>query len=63
MYIGVSDSLKKAEALPYDTKTSFQRDFESKVKPVEKETFIDALIILAEKYNLNASCVLDVINR
>lgn len=57
------DIIKKAEALPYDTKTSFQRDFESKVKPVEKETFIDALIILAEKYNLNASCVLDVINR
>lgn len=57
------DIIKKAEAFPYDTKTSFQRDFETKVKPVEKETFIDALIILAKKYNLDASCVLDVINR
>lgn len=57
------DAIKKIDTIPFETKTSFQLDFERKNKPIEKETFIDSIVLLAKKHNLDASCVLDIVNK
>ncbi|MGN0145495.1 MAG: ketopantoate reductase family protein [Clostridium sp.] len=57
------ETIAKLSTLPFEIKTSFQRDFEKKNKPTEKETFIDTLILLAKKYNLDASCVIDIVKK
>lgn len=58
----VSVSYKKAENFPYDTKTSFQRDYE-RSKPDERNIFGQSLINLAKKHNLNCECVEKIFNR
>ncbi len=40
----VEDSFQKGKDFPYETKTSFQRDFEEKDKPDERELFGDTII-------------------
>lgn len=42
----VEDSFNKGKNFPYETKTSFQRDFEQKNKPDERELFGDTIIRL-----------------
>lgn len=44
----VQESFKKAKSFPYETKTSFQRDFEQKDKPDERDLFGDTIIRLGE---------------
>lgn len=52
------DSVKEAYGLakdfPWDTKTSFQRDYEKKRGCDERETFGGAILMLAEKYQIEA---------
>lgn len=56
-------SVDKMKEYPFDLKTSFHRDFERKDKPNEKEIFIDSILLLAEKYGLDASCVYDIVHK
>lgn len=44
----IEDSFNKAKNFPYETKTSFQRDFEQTDKPNERELFGDTIIRLGE---------------
>lgn len=48
----VQESFKKAKSFPYDTKTSFQRDFEQKDKPDERDLFGDTIIRLGESLSV-----------
>lgn len=48
----VEESVKKAKSFPYDTKTSFQRDFEQKDKPDERDLFGDTIIRLGEFFGV-----------
>ncbi|MDW7649919.1 MAG: 2-dehydropantoate 2-reductase [Bacillota bacterium] len=48
----VADSMQKANNFPYETKTSFQRDFEQSGKPDERELFGDTIIRLGEAYRV-----------
>lgn len=45
-------SFSKAYKFPYNTKTSFQRDFEILTKPDERKLFGESLIKLSEKHNI-----------
>ncbi len=48
----VQKSFDKGNNFPYETKTSFQRDFEQKGKKNEKELYGDTIIRLGEKYGI-----------
>ncbi len=48
----VSESLKKADEFPFETKTSFQRDIEKKGLINEKDLFGGTLIKYSEKFNV-----------
>lgn len=54
---------KKALDFPYDTKTSFQRDYEKKRNKDERESFGGIIIQLAKEYNIDATIVGEVYNR
>lgn len=54
-------TLQKAAAFPYDTKTSFQRDFEQQGRKNEKEIFVDSLIALAQKHGIDDSCITNIV--
>lgn len=56
-------SVNKAKDYPMDLKTSFHRDFECKDKPNEKEIFIDALLSLGKKHNLDSACIKNCIEK
>jgi 2-dehydropantoate 2-reductase len=45
----VEDSLQKLMNFPYETKTSFQRDFEQSDKPDERELFGDTIVRMGEE--------------
>ncbi len=47
----VETAFRKAESFPYDTKTSFQRDYEAG-KPDERELFGRTILTLAEQYDV-----------
>lgn len=49
----VEKSYKKADNFSYDTKTSFQRDYEVQGKPNEKEIFGQAIIDLGAIHNIS----------
>lgn len=49
----VEKSYEKAKNFSYGTKTSFQRDYEIKGKPNEKELFGQAIINLGKKHNID----------
>lgn len=51
----VQESFKKAKSFPYDTKTSFQWDFEKKDKPDERDLFGDTIIRLGEYFGVKTS--------
>ena len=55
------ESINKAKDYPMDLKTSFHRDFECKDKPNEKEIFVDTLLSLGKKHNLNSACIKNII--
>lgn len=50
-------SYDKANNFPFETKTSFQRDFENKNKPDERELFGQAIIELGKKHGVNVDVV------
>ena len=60
--IGLSDdifsiSYNKAKNFPYDTRTSFQRDYESKKGKDERDIFGKSLIEMAERYKIDCKVV------
>lgn len=52
-------SLEKAKSFPYETKTSFQRDFEAPEKKDERELFGNALFELSKKHQIKISEIED----
>ncbi len=53
----ITDSLDKAKAFPFEAKTSFQRDFENKLKQNEKELFVDTLLMLSEEFGVDVPVI------
>ena len=51
----IETSFSKANQFPFETKTSFQRDVESKGRQSEWDLFGGTVIRYAEKYNLPAN--------
>lgn len=49
----VAQSLEKATAFPFETKTSFQRDFSDSQKKNERELFADTLVRIADVYGVD----------
>ena len=49
----IETSLAKAKNFPFETKTSFQRDFERRDKPDERNLFAGAVIRRAEEFGLD----------
>lgn len=56
----VEQSYKKAALFPFETKTSFQRDYELKDKPDERELFGGSIIVLGKKYGIDVSAVQEI---
>lgn len=56
----VEQSYKKAALFPFETKTSFQRDYEQKEKPDERELFGGSIITLGKKYGIDVSAVQEI---
>lgn len=59
----VKSSYDKAKAFPYETKTSFQRDYEKGTGRDEREVFGKAIINMADKYNVDCQCVRNIYKR
>lgn len=53
-------SYDKAKSFPYETKTSFQRDYEKGTGRDEREVFGKAIIDMADQYNIDCRCVKDI---
>lgn len=51
----VEESFRKAKNFPYETKTSFQRDFEQREKPDERDLYGDTIIRLGESFGVEIS--------
>lgn len=58
----VESSYNKANNFPFETKTSFQRDFENKSKPDERELFGESIIELGKKNNINVELIENLYN-
>lgn len=50
-------SFEKAKSFPYETKTSFQRDYEKKAGRDEREIFGKAIIEMSKKYDIDSDSV------
>lgn len=48
----IDEAYQKATNFPYEAKTSFQRDYEKKDKPDERELFGGTILALGAKYNI-----------
>jgi len=48
----VDDSYMRGNRFPYDAKTSFQRDYENKDKPDERDIFGGAIIRMGEQLGI-----------
>jgi 2-dehydropantoate 2-reductase len=48
----ISETMKKAESFPYETKTSFQRDVEKPDKPDERDLFAGTIADLGRALNI-----------
>ena len=59
----VSISYNKAKDFPYDTRTSFQRDYESKKGKDERDIFGKSLIEMAERYKIDYKVVDEIYRR
>ena len=59
----IEEAYEKANNFPFETKTSFQRDFEKKEKPDERELFGMAIIELGKKNNVNVQVVEKLYNK
>lgn len=53
----VRASYDKGKSFPYESKTSFQRDYEKNIGRDEREIFGKAIIEMSKKYNLDCECV------
>lgn len=51
----VEESFNKGKNFPYETKTSFQRDFEQPNKPNERELYGDTIVRLGELHGIDVS--------
>lgn len=49
----INESYKKGEKFPFETKTSFQRDYEDKDKPDERDLFGGTIIRMGDKLGIN----------
>jgi len=49
----IEDSYKKGNKFPFEAKTSFQRDYENKEKPDERDIFGGTIIRLGEQLGIN----------
>ncbi|MBI4650229.1 hypothetical protein HY745_02880 [Candidatus Desantisbacteria bacterium] len=49
----IEDSLKAGSSFPFETKTSFQRDFENLNKPDERDLFGGSILRLGEQYGVD----------
>ena len=58
----VQKSFVKGSGFPFDTKTSFQRDYENRDKPDERDLFGETLLRLGKKYNEDTSTVKMIYN-
>lgn len=56
----VEKTLQKAKDFPYETKTSFQRDYEKRNTKNEGDIFGGTLIRLAKEYNISIPTITDV---
>lgn len=56
----VEKTLQKAKDFPYETKTSFQRDYEKGNTKNEGDIFGGTLIRLAKEYNISIPTITDV---
>lgn len=59
----VQEAYNKAKGFPYETKTSFQRDYEKKREHDERETFGGTMIRMAKELDIDASAVEEVYKR
>ncbi len=62
----VSDSFEKGKKFPYETKTSFQRDFETVSKKDERDLFGGAILRMGSEYNVKTAetgILYDALNR
>jgi len=53
----VEKTIKKAQSFPYETKTSFQRDYEKGSSRHEGDIFGGTLIRMAEKHNITVPAI------
>ncbi len=53
----IQASYDKADNFPFETKTSFQRDFENNNRPDERELFGQSIIELGRKHSINVDIV------
>jgi len=56
----IEKTIKKAQKFPYETKTSFQRDYEKKNGRNEGDIFGGTLIRLAKEYNISIPTITEV---
>ncbi len=59
----VSDSYKKGNDFPFETKTSFQRDFEIRDKNDERDLFAGTIIRMGEKLQIQTPVVQEISDR
>jgi 2-dehydropantoate 2-reductase len=48
----ISDAYQKGSLFPYETKTSFQRDFESVAKPDERDLYGGTILRLGKQFEV-----------
>lgn len=53
----ITKSLDKVNSFPFETKTSFQRDFENLLKKNEKELFVDTLLMISEQFDVEVPMI------
>lgn len=56
-------SYNKAKSFPYETKTSFQRDYEKETGKDERDVFGKAIIDMAESLNIDCECVKNIYDK
>lgn len=58
----VADSYEKGKRFPFDTKTSFQRDFENKEKPDERDLFGGTIIRMGNELGVLTNATKEIYN-
>jgi 2-dehydropantoate 2-reductase len=55
--------VQKGYNFPYETKTSFQRDFEQQGKSDERDSFAGAILRYAAELNINTPTTAEILGR